>query len=393
MSLVERNLMPLDGWPTDHRWSATAPLQVTAVDSTADFAALRDEWEELLQASDADGLFLTWEWLFTWWQEVGSRHRLAIALVRQGGRLIGLAPWVVRRRLPARLEFLGSGRVGSDYLDVVARRGSEDEVVQALAAHLDRRGGTAMLTQMPERGLASHLARALVSGAWRSLGDATHVCPFIDLSGHDWESLLASLGPSHRSNLRRRLRQLEARYSVDFSAIGDAAELDRSFDVLLELHQLRWQRRGGSDALVDAPLVSFHRRFSRLALERGWLRLFVLRLDGRPAAVWYGFRYGDRFLFYQAGFDPAFACRSVGMVSMCLAIRAALQEGAKELDLLHGAEPYKLLWTRRARTLERLELFPPSAWGALSRQLTQSIRGVKRWLRALPGTVYGERSR
>src|SRR5262249_20246991 len=154
----------------------------------------------------------------------------------------------------------------------------EEEVVAALAGHLDRRRCAALLTQLPVRGLAASLAQALVARNWRSLGEATHVCPAIDLAGRDWESLLASLGRSHRGNVRRRLRQLAARHTVDFSAIEDPAALAQSFDILLDLHRGRWQRRGGSDGFADPPAVAFHRRFSRLALDRGWLRLFVLRL-------------------------------------------------------------------------------------------------------------------
>src|SRR5439155_184650 len=78
---------------------------------------------------------------------------------------------------------------------------------------------------------------------------------------------------------------------------------------------------------------------SRSGLELGWLRLFILRLDGRPAAALHGYQYGGVFSFYQAGFDPAFAKQSVGLVTMALAIKSAIEEGADEYDLLHGAEP------------------------------------------------------
>src|SRR5207245_43184 len=82
------------------------------------------------------------------------------------------------------------------------------------------------------------------------------------------------------------------------------------------------------------------------APDRGWLRLSELRLDGRPAASLYGFRYRDTFSFYQSGFDPAYARDSVGLVTMGLAIRSAIEEGAAEYDLLHGDEAYKFQWAR-----------------------------------------------
>src|SRR6185437_5964034 len=96
----------------------------------------------------------------------------------------------------------------------------------------------------------------------------------------------------------------------------------------------------------DTPvLVAFHHEVTRLALERGWLRLYVLRLNGRPAAGLYGFLYRSTFYFYQSGFDAAYHKQSVGLIAMGLGIKNAIEEGAKEYDLLHGSEDYKSHWS------------------------------------------------
>ena len=66
------------------------------------------------EASDSDCLFLTWEWLFTWWKHLAGDRQLAILAVRSGGKLVALAPFCLRpaslsrrRPLPV-LEFLGN---------------------------------------------------------------------------------------------------------------------------------------------------------------------------------------------------------------------------------------------------------------------------------------------
>jgi CelD/BcsL family acetyltransferase involved in cellulose biosynthesis len=132
----------------------------------------------------------------------------------------------------------------------------------------------------------------------------------------------------------------------------------------------------------------FHRTFSRLALARGWLRLFVLRVDGEPAAAFYGFRYGPRFSFYQSGFAPAAARDGVGTVCMAFAIQRAIEEGALEYDFLHGDEAYKFHWARQVRTLERLQLFPPRLAGALWKGAVGLDRKARRMARrVLPAPV------
>src|SRR5262245_66197943 len=110
-------------------------------DATA-FDRLREEWNPLLRDSAADSLFLTWEWLSTWWRHLSAGRRLRLVTVRDGATLIAIAPLSVRPRDPWRLvpfcalELLGMGPVGSDYIDVIVRRGREADALSALSVHL-----------------------------------------------------------------------------------------------------------------------------------------------------------------------------------------------------------------------------------------------------------------
>jgi CelD/BcsL family acetyltransferase involved in cellulose biosynthesis len=207
------------------------------------------------------------------------------------------------------------------------------------------------------------------------------VCPFIDLTNHTWDTYLHTLGSSQRYNFNRRLRALQKAFDVRVESIETANEAQRGLDVVMELHQKRWDFRGDSEAFPTAATVEFHREFVRLAAERGWLRLRILWLDGRAVAALYGMRYGPTFYFYQSGFDPAYSKHSVGLVMMGLSIKAALEEGASEYDLLHGDEEYKFHWARAHRELGRLELYPPHARARLYKRAIGFNRAARRMAR------------
>ena len=49
-------------------------------------------------SSDSDCIFLTWEWLYTWWKHLAEDRSLAILAVRRGGELIALQPCCLRPR-------------------------------------------------------------------------------------------------------------------------------------------------------------------------------------------------------------------------------------------------------------------------------------------------------
>ena len=154
-------------------------------------------------------------------------------------------------------------------------------------------------------------------------------------------------------------------------------------DALAAFHERRYRSRGGSTAFSSDAARAFHDDATRRALDRGWLRMYALRLDGRIAAVMYGFSCAGCFYFYQHGYDEAYASHSTGLVLMALTIRAAIDEGAREFDLLWGTESYKSLWARSERPLERVELFPPDFAGIVQRRSVDAHRTVRQLARRL----------
>jgi CelD/BcsL family acetyltransferase involved in cellulose biosynthesis len=370
-------------------------LTVERIEDIAVFETLKEEWSELLETSASNCLFLTWEWLFTWWKHLAEDRRLHILAVRCNGELAALAPFTLRPRRLKRLlpfpalEFLGSGIVGSDYLDILVRRGEERRVLPALAGCLAEEKRVLELSQVERTARhAVEFALELRQRSWTLSRTTTDYCPFINLAGHRWESYRASLGRAHRYNFRRRLKNLTRRFDVRFEQVRSEEQRGEAMRLLVVLHSLRWRERGGSGAFNTSALVAFHEELSRLALRRGWLRVYVLRLDGKPAAALYGFHYNGVFYFYQSGFDPEFRKYSVGLVTMGLAIKSAIEGGAEIYDFLHGDERYKFLWARDERELVRLRLYPPSASGALYRQTMELRWGIKKILwRHFPSTL------
>jgi len=368
---------------------------IERIEDIGGFEKLKAEWNELLEASSSPCLFLTWEWLYTWWKHLSQGRRLFIITVRDGGELAAIAPLILRpptltRLLPFRsVEFLGSGIIGSDYLDFIVRVGKEQDACEALAEYM--RHGKLMLefTQLERRScLVERFAAELRRRGWSQSEAKTNVCPFINLSGHSWESYLCTLGAEHRYNFGRRLKNLMKQFEVRFEPVCSEEQRQDALSILIALHNSRWRDRAYSEAFYTADLISFHDELSRLALEKGWLRLFVLRLDGKPAASLYGFSYNRVFYYFQAGFDPIYGKFSAGLVAMGLAIKNALEEGVEKYDLLHGDEPYKFHWARAERELGRLELYPPGARGLLYKGTLRLSRVTRRMARrVLPRTL------
>src|SRR5262245_9028087 len=111
-------------------------MKLETIETFDEFLNLRDEWRALLASSTFGCVFLTPGWLSTWWKLPAEDRLLFIVTARDEGRLVGILPTAERpaqlsRMTPRVLEFIGSGMIGSDYLDVIIVKGREKEVTEA----------------------------------------------------------------------------------------------------------------------------------------------------------------------------------------------------------------------------------------------------------------------
>jgi CelD/BcsL family acetyltransferase involved in cellulose biosynthesis len=301
---------------------------------------------------------VTPEWARAWLAVRGERARPRIAVSRDaGGKVRGVMP-MARVRLGATSLLRFAGYDLGDFFHPACPEGDEEavaaECVSALAA--EPGFGGAILDFVPA-GASWPAAAARASGLAIGRPYRDNVLPWIDLSGASWEDYLATRSRNLRSQVRRKTKAVVRDFDAAFR-LADSATLAADLDALAELHERRWR---GRSSVFRPGRRRFHAGFAAAALGRGWLRLWVLELRGEPAAALYGWRLGDRYFYYQAGFDPRFERESVGFVLLARTIRGAAEEGASVYDLLRGGEDYKLRFAEAKRTVHTIPIFRPAS--------------------------------
>lgn len=282
------------------------------------------EFEDLRELADAQrNIFATPEFLSLWWECFGSASEL---------RLLASPHTVLplyRGSLgPLRvLRFLGHG--GGDELGPVFASGDLPVAAGALRAALAQERFDLFLGEhLPGEG---RWADRLGARVLRRDGS-----PVIDFGEGGWDEFLAGQSSNFREQARRKERKLGREHELQYR-LATAETLKADLETLFTLHRKRWT---GAETTFSAR-EAFHRAFAARALERGWLRLWIMEVDGGPAAAWHGFRYGGAESYFQSGRDPAWDRYSVGFVLLCHTVRAAAEEGAREYRLLRGGEEYK----------------------------------------------------
>lgn len=338
----------------------------TAFDCTYDqvttpegFHALESEWNDLLQRSYADTIYLTWEYLSTWWEVYGAGHALWILTARDSSqRLVGLAPLSIgpgsgARQLMHELKILG-GRCEStsEFLDFMIERGRETEIaahfMQTIQAGQGPKWNLLSLPLTLADSPAMKVARAALEqwGLPRTREREAPYCSFPET----WEKFLQTRSAKFRSTIRNRLKKLHSQHVVELKIGGEDLALDEALLHIIKLNSNRWGTAG--EAFHTLKFLEFHRRLIPRLAARGWLALMVLMVDGKAAAGRYDFLYGGKIWGFQGGWDAAYARLSIGTVMNALAFQWAIEKhGVREYDFGAGACRYKSEWSNGTRRL------------------------------------------
>lgn len=264
---------------------------------------------------------------------------------------------------------LGRSRLSTAAMRDVEECGivSDDAAAAAAAA----RGALGM-------GLARVLLRPVVEGgttqvafaAARDAGAGTMLCrpvdlhPVIDIDG-DWESYRASLSSKQRREIGRARRRLSELGEVSVEVLDGAGGVGDALDVAFAIEASGWKGREGTALALRPADARMYRLLAMWAARRGWFRLALLRLDGRPLAFQFGIQAHGVLYALKIGYagDEAARRHSPGLILIAAEIERAFAEGLRRFDFAGSA----VAWNRRlangSRTLNEMSAFPATAAG------------------------------
>lgn len=368
-------------------------MLATRLISLDEAAGLAREWNALVDAMPFPSFFCTWEWVSTWWEQLGAGSEPVILGFFEGPRLRGVLPLAARRLSLGReclsgrvLEFCGRGAC-PDHLDLIASREDAGDCLAALDDFFGERDHLRWDVL-----LLSHLSAGGSLGTWAgprrkasgSTCQTVSTAPYLPISGTFGDYAKKCLR-ERGTTLRRKRRRLAEQGLVYHAGAG--IEDKAGLGILFDLHGRRSQAKGLDSAFTANQVFGFHEALVPRIRDRGWGFFRYLGNDERCVAALYGFFFQNRILYYQIGHDPSFDQLSPGAVLMYGVIEEAFERGVAEFDFLRGGESYKSLWTDSQRDLLQVRACNSTPGGVLSSIAYAGRRCLAKTRRNLfPGT-------
>jgi len=294
-------------------------------------------WQALHAATERRSPFLSWTWQSEWTRAFASGHRIEIRRATDdAGRLLGLLP--LYEAEPGVFRLLGGVDV-SDYLDLMAEAGREEDVWAALVASLPAGRSVWDLHAVPAASPTVTRLPALAADHGATVTVALEDrCPILTLPA-TWDAYLAGLSSKQRHELLRKTRRFEREVpDARVVGVGARADVEARFDDFLALHRAS---RVGKARFMDERMEAFFRRVAAALSEAGGFRLWLLDTPYGPLATFLCLEWDGTVGLYNSGFRPDQASLSPGVVLLGHVIRDALERGKRRFDFLRGEERYK----------------------------------------------------
>lgn len=334
-------------------------LRIIEINALNEFLELRDIWTKVLAKSRDNNIFLTWEYLSTFWKHFGKNAKLRILCVKDRNEVIAIAPlrqsrfnfvsWLGYDVIEP-LGYRGLMPEGGDYTGLLLGE-KEKECLNLFLKYLEKHNDwdfiymydvpeTSAIPDLLRRTTNSNLKFEIIKGA---------ICPYVPIP-ISVDSFYKELSRMFRKNLRRYMRKLKEECGkVELKKYNEIGSVKETMNLFFELHQKRWKSKHMPGVFSTQTIRNFYMDLAKKFASKGWLFLYFLTVNDEPVAAKYCFEYNQKMFSALSGFDPDYSKYSVGNLLTLKIIKKCIEKKLVEFDFMKGDEPYKFGWTKKYR--------------------------------------------
>ncbi len=351
-------------------------MSIHVIRSIPQLEALAPEWDRL-----ADGLgrpLLRHDWFASCLGPLHDPCDLSVVTVRDGGRLVGVAPLVhAGEGGSARLELIGVSSLqepcGLLYESTEARERLLAATIGIGSPLALNRLETASETATAMRHAVGRRGLVLVRPTRPSL--AVHVRgPWAD-----YERGLSSRITGNLPRLRKRAAKLGP-VTVDVQSPSEA-EVGALFATVVAVEGSGWKGERGSALRCRQGLGAFFETYVRRAARRGELRIAFLRFGDRVAAVELALEAYGRWWQLKIGYESSLSSYYPGLLLTYEMVRRTFEHGLAAYEFLGSAADWEERWQPDRRQFEMCVVYPATIRGGRGLLADALAVGRQRWQR------------
>ena len=360
--------------------------EITTKDSFKDICTL---WEGLLKETESHSIFLSHDWFWSCLTGFSKGKEISTLIIRHGKSVIGIAPlWryqdTVRGIEVRKYEFITSP--DTPFVDFIIQEERRKDVLEEILRYLyTARKGSWDLLNLCQWPIESSNYRTLhdILKAQRKyfFTSSSSKVPYIPIKG-EWEIFLKTKSAKFRGTRNNVVNRISKLKEVDIRCYRQDSN-GNVFDEIIAVSKKGWKHNEGISITSQEGAYGFFSTLTNLAAQRGWLMVWLLKIEGVPVAMEYDLEYEGKVYALRADFDESFKKYSPGTYLEYQIIKHLFEKGYREYNTGPGLGAYKLHWTDQLRENMVLHICNNNHKGlaiwALESKILPSLKWFRNW--------------
>ena len=335
---------------------------IERIDTIDQITPLKSEWNSLLKKSETNIIFLTFEWIISWWKCFGKEKELFILLVKDNEKLVGIAPLMITTLNLGikikKIEFIGTPL--SNYCDFIISEKCEDkrDVLRSIYDYLLKEKDSwdiISLKEIPEVSSTLTISEEILKSSnvlFSIFPD--NISPIIIFEESERKEIEKKL---NKKDIKRKLRGLNREGILGYNHCKDKNEAEMLLNIFFQQHIKRWKSTSTPSMFEDEKYKAFYHELTKSLLPKKWVDISVLRFNGGVIATQFGFTYNNKYEGYTHTYDKTYAKYSPGVILLMLNIENYLSKNFREFDLGRGDDPYKFRFSNIIKKNYKISIY------------------------------------
>ena len=323
---------------------------IKEVNSFEELLKLKSEWNNLLDNSETNTIFLRHEWITNWWRFFGHDKELLVLVARQNEKIVGIAPLMLTYSKTfgvksKKIQFIGAPM--SDYSDFIIAEHKE-MVLNAIYDYLfqnKRLWDAISLEEIPSNSSSLTASHKILKGSTKNFDVYfTNECMKLDFKVDGEDSIWKLL---NKRDITRHIRFFEENGKLDCYKAENQNEMQSLMPAFFEQHIRIWDKKGIPSMFNNENCKQFFLELSRELLQKQKFDLWVLKFNEKVIAMNIGFAHANKYITYCHSYDLEYLKHAPSMVLFKYFIEYYFKQGFDEIDFSRGLESYKFRFSNK----------------------------------------------
>lgn len=345
-------------------------MRIETISNFEEFLKLEEIWNKILEKSQSDYVCLTFEWFKSWWMGFGKDKQLMVILIKEEGRLIGIAPLMLVSKRFRGLPVKEIGFIQNDNsprCDFIISE-KREEVINAIVRYLKRiknNWDVINFSNLPVESANYEIFKECFKKNRFIFGIKDGLCsPFIRISS-DWPTYFSNRSKKFHKVLRNKINRIERLGHYSIQKISTESEYDNVLNNIFDISSKSWKAKFDKDMAGTEENKKFFLELSKICGRKGWVNIWLLNLKDKPIAYEYHLQYKNKLCGLRADFEEKYQESSPGSVLDMNVVKYAFESCLEEYDLCGSSDFYKKNWTETTREHTKLFIFNNSFYSYL----------------------------